>query len=366
MVAGARTIDRFSLRTHRIGMSPNARGSIRLPLLEFELETPPSQEKKVEAWLEGENNERLRLAELKQDTSERIYGRLGFERPLKSPRLIVQSEGKTVLDTPLEGFPKPMRAIPLVVPIDPSVRLRRIPDAKAKDLARAYPGETFYSLESKTGGACPIASHILRTDWTANAEVAFQLKGSKRAPVFGFPKGDVGRIAELDQPEFSIRDSVQTVDLKVETFLRDGQLGLRVAKPHTVRFADGAQIEIRDQERMATRAQPAFGISSREILGFGLMIVPVSKPFAIEPMPPTHRERPPAPEFDGVNATRMELVSPPLDDLGIVRLRIGPYQLNGKTSRNVAIVPGRHTLRLRFTRKIIQVVDRRRFVEIES
>jgi hypothetical protein len=253
-----------------------------------------------------------------------------------------------------------------VVPIDPTVRLRRIPDAKAKDLARAYPGETFYSLESKNGSACPIASHILRTDWTANAEVAFQLKGSKRAPVFGFPKGDIGRIAELDQPDFSIRPSVETIDLEVETFLRNGQMGLRVAKPHTVQFADGARIEIRDQERMATRAQPAFGISSREILGNGLMIVPLAKPFAIEPMPPTHRDRQPMPEFDGVMATRMELVSPPLEKLGIVRLRIGPHQVNGKASRNMTIVPGRHKLRLRFTRKVVQVVDRRRFVEIES
>lgn len=359
-----RDIVNFDLHQHRMAISSSERGAMRLPLLEFEVDTPPTKSNKMAAWLEGADGERLQLRELKQEPSMRIFGRLGYERPLKSPKLVVQNDGQTVLEKPLEDFPTPMRAIPLVVPIDPAIRLRPLPKGQAAELERQYPGDAFFTLESAKGERCGIPSHILRTDWSANAEVAFPRKSSKPSPVIGIPKGEVGRIAELDQPRISFVNSVQNVDLEIETFLRDGQIGIRVLKGQTVRFADGARIEIGAQERMATRAKPAFGLSTFEAGGFGPLIAPVNKPFAIEPMPPTHREMGPHPEFDGLNQNRMELLSPSLDDLGIARLRVGPHQVNGKDPKT--IVPGRHTLRLRFSRKIVQMIDRRRFVEIES
>jgi hypothetical protein len=359
-----RNIVKFDLHHDRIAISPGERGTVHLPLLEFEIDTPPTQAHKVTAWLEGSDGERLQLRQVKEEPSTRVFGRLGFERPLKSPKLVVQNDGKTVLEKPLAAFPPPMRAIPLVVPIDPTIRLRPVARAQAKELERLYPGDVFFRIETKAGESCQIPTHILRTDWSANAEVAFPLKGSRKSPVIGLPKKETGRIAELDQPQLSFLNSVQEVDFEFETFKKNGRSGIRVPKAQTVRFPDGARIEIEAQERMVAGAKPAFGLSIREVGGSGPLIAPVKKPFAIEPMPPTNREMGRFPEFDGINQNRMELVSPALEEMGITRLRIGPHQLNAKTEK--PLVLGKHRLRLRFFRKFIQGIDRRRFVEIES
>ena len=359
-----RNIVKFDLHHDRIAISPGERGTVHLPLLEFEIDTPPSQAHKVTAWLEGSDGERLQLRQLKEEPSTRVFGRLGFERPLKSPKLIVQNDGKTVLERRLAAFPAPMRAIPLVVPIDPTIRLRPVARDQAKELERLYPGDVFFRIEAQAGEPCQIPLHILRTDWSANAEVAFPTKGSRKSPVIGLPKGEVGRIAELDQPQLSFIDARQEVDVEIETFRRNGQIGIRVSDAQTVRFPDGARVEIEAQERMATGAKPAFGLSIREVGGSGPLITPVKKPFAIEPMPPTDRKMDHPPEFEGINQNRMELVSPPLERLGIARLRVGQHQLNAKT--DTPLVLGKHRLRLRFSRKFIQGIDRRRFVEIES
>jgi hypothetical protein len=287
-----------------------------------------------------------------------------LDRELESPRLVVQSEGKTVLEQELEPLPKPMRAIPLVVPIDRTVRLRPVPEADSADLRAKYPGETFYAIE----GVKPshIANHILRTEWGANAEFAFQLPGTNRPPVFGLPKNEPTRLAELDQPDFFFETTVREAEFDLEIADVDGVPTLRVKKPINLTFKDGARMEILPQERKATGAPNSrnFGLSSRDLTGYTLSIVPKWKPFSIDPVPPKKRESVHVKELDDLWNTKMELISPPLASLGVNRLRIGPHELRANEGANASLVYGAHKVRLRFTRRSMVAIDRRRIVEV--
>lgn len=361
-----REVTRFDLLQNRTGISASDRGAVRIPLLEFDVDTPPTKSNVMAAWLQGEDGARLPLIEVKKESSFRTFSRLGYAQPLKSPHLVVQNDGQTVVDKPVAAFPAPMRAIPLVVPIDRSIRLKPLNEKQAKALAKRYPDHRFFTMETSSGTDSHFPSHILRGEWTANAEVAFRPKETKRVPVFALSKEETGRIVELDRPRFDAKVSVKNADLEVETFFRDGQPGLRVLKPLTIEFMDGARTQIQIQERMATGAKPAFGLSIHDLPGWGPMMVPDNKPFAILPTMPPERDSEPLPKmFEGIKVNRMTLVSPPLDEVGISRLRIGEHQVSAK-DQTIPLKPGRYKLRLRFTRKIVQGMDERRFVEIES
>lgn len=354
----------ISINRQHVGLSSSQRGAIRLPEFEFELYAPKDKAASLEAWIEGGKGERLALTSFREQGESRFFGRLGIDHEIDSARLIVQSAGKTVIEQNLEDIPKPMRAIPLVVPIDEKVRLRALPESQCADLRAKYPGETFYAIEGAKPGA--IANHILRTEWAANAEFAFQLPGTKRPPVFGMPTSEPTRLAELDQPDFYFESSVNEADMIVEIVDVGGVPTLRVKEAVNVTFKDGAKVEILPQERKATGGpgDRNFGISSRELMGNTLSIVPRSKPFSIDPMPPKQREHTRIKKFDDLWNTKVELVSPSLASIGLNRLRIGPHELKATESASVPLAYGEHKIRLRFSRKGVMAIDRRRIVEV--
>lgn len=358
------SLTEFSVNKQRVGLSSSQRGIVRLPELEFEVFTPKAKTGRLEAWVEGGGGKRLGLVPFMEQSESRMFGRLGLDREIESPRLVVQNNGKTVIEKKLDPLPKPMRAIPLVVPIDRSVRLRPVPESESAGLRAKYPGEAFYTVEGEKARTLP--THLLRSEWAANAEMAFQMPGTNRPPVFALPTNEPPRIVELDEPDFFFETSTEETDMEIEIVEVKGRPAMRVTKAVNLTFKDGARVEILPQERIATGGsmERNVGLSSRELMGYTLAIVPRSKPFSIDPVPPRRRENIHLPQFDDLWNTKVELISPPLASLGLNRLRIGAHEFKAKEGPKPPLAYGSHSIRLRFSRKSVLAIDRRRFIEV--
>ncbi|MGV3614115.1 MAG: hypothetical protein ACO1SV_02165 [Fimbriimonas sp.] len=368
-----RIVDEFGVQNERIGVSSRDQGATQLPIVEFALDTPKAKVRDIKAWIEGADGARLDLAEIPKDSPHmRGFGRLGYYQAVKSPRLIVQNAGQKVIDKTIPDLPRPMRAIPLVVPIASDLRLRPPSQDESKALGKAYPGESFYVLDSPGDRAWNLPTHILRSEWTAQASVGFRLPGHpEMRPAFGISDADARGLVELDIPQFFEEKLTREAILDIEIVDREGTPTIRVLKPMTVLFPDGASYEIRPSEKSASKgngpdAQRSFGLSLRDVNGHPALISPPRKVFEIMPMPPVERKGSGHPNFDGRKDFNIELLSPTPASLGMRRLRVGVFEFAAKEETLPPLAYGRHRLRFRLTRSNVAVIDRRLFVPIEG
>jgi hypothetical protein len=336
---------------------------MRLPVVSYDIRTPVGGAAKIEAYLTGEDGEKIPLAETYRTPAQRIFARAGYRRAPKSPRLVVLSDGKPVLEHRVQDLPAPTRAIPLVVPIDRTMSLRHATEAEARRLVRPDRPTDHFLISNPLKSPPAFEDRIVRrTEW------GMQKGASQRMPI----KGGVAYAFELDQPDaegiaemyvvhWRSLTEVRDVEVPIEVAEVDGRVGFRLATPVTVVFPDQARIYIPAVERKAdadsrSRVKRSLDFPIRTVVGGQLSPTeyfggPDSLGLQAGPPPP------PGPEF-GPPQAWVELLTP-LDALGMQRMRLGDVQFAGPSTPKAAVATGPQRIRLRFHyRFAIPRVDR--------
>jgi hypothetical protein len=328
-------------------------GGMRLPVVSYDIRTPVGATPgKIEAYLAGAGGEKIPLTETYRTPAQRTFARVGYRVAPKSPRLVVLHDGKPVIEHAVQDLPAPIRAIPLVVPIDRKMHLRRATEAEARKLIRPdQPTEHFLISDPIPSLPAQEDRVVRRTEW------GMQKGASRRIPVkggiafaFGLDQPDANGIAEMYTVHWQSVTEVRDVGVSVDVTETDGRVGFRLASPVTVEFPDRARILIPAVVRKAdadsrSRVKRSLDFPIRTVVGGQLSPTeyfggPDTLELRAGPPPP------PSPEF-GPPGAWVELLTP-LDGLGIQRMRLGDVQFAGSPTPKAPVATGVQRVRLRF------------------
>ena len=309
-------------------------GMVRLPAAEYIFEAPPAlRRKRLEGTIVGDGGFRLGLMTESDEVGRLHFVRFGWRKAPLNPKLIVRADGKVIFEKSVPALNQPMRAIPLVVPLEENAVLRPTSQSSLK----LGPGESGSGLAF----AIPPALRdvdiftVDHTEWAAEPNGDFQYRGRKNDTV-------TFRLLETDHGGFADITAVRRIDTKVdqdawldvEIATVDGERSIRVKTPHAIDLKGGGRMEIPAQERKLKRGLTL----KREDVGTVWVSPALPVRFNHDDIP---RDAQP-----NTNFLALELVSPPVEALGIPRMRIGASEIVGKSGK--VVTPPDGPLRLHF------------------
>jgi hypothetical protein len=355
------------LKSERTGILPV--GELSLPRVQYEIEVPPaSQTVPLTAKLVGENARSIPLLVLPSGPVGRTLSRIGYANGLRHPRLVVSAGTKTILDQPVSPLPLPIRAIPMVVPIDPHLRLRRTSKAELGLPPNSMPfNPALFRLTPGSGLPADTNLAVTRLEWS----VPFAMARRRRSDwIVSFADPEVGTLAEVSLSWRRIHEESRLVEVPVELFEVGGQPGLRVEARVKITLSDGTVVEFPHQER-----RPAPSNRPRLLRNLSLRVLTTPGPstgFA-SLRPETNEGSVASGHFpagysamgDGQGQTFVEPLFP-LENLGLRQIHVGTQVYRADVEPSGPIRYGRHRLRFRIRRTVPSSWVERRFVRIEE
>jgi hypothetical protein len=356
------------LKSERTGILPV--GELSLPRVQYEIEVPTqSQSRPLTAKLVGADARSIPLTVFPSGPVGRTLSRIGYADELRKPRLVVSAGGETLLDRPVSPLPLPIRAIPMVVPIDPHLRLQRTTASELGMPPNRMPfNPALFRLISDPDLPADSNVAVTRLEWSV--PFARAIRTPAAGWIVSFADPEVGSLAEVSLSWMRVHEESRVVEVSIELFEVGGQPGLRVEVPVKVALSDGTVVEFPRQER-----QPAPGNRPRLLRNLSLRVLTTPGPstgFASlrpETNPgiadSSHAPFGYNPMGDGQARTFVEPLMP-LENLGLRQIHIGTEVYHADVEPRGPIRYGRHRLRFRVRRTSPSTWVERRFVRVED
>jgi hypothetical protein len=356
------------LKSERTGILPF--GGLSLPRVQYEIEiSTDSPTSSLTAKLVGEGPRSIPLMVVPSGPLARNLTRIGYPSDLRNPRLVVTGGGKTLLNQAVSPLPLPIRAIPMIVPIDSHLLLRRTSTEELGLPRNRGPFRpTLFRLTHGSDVPSDASVAVVRLEWGVPFAMA------SRAPsadwVVSFADPEVGNLAEVWLSWTRIHEESRVVQVPVDLVEIGGQPGLRIEAPVKVAFSDGTVVDFPRQNR-----QPSPGNRPRLLRNLSLRTLTTPGPgtgfVSLRPesdggfVPPGH-----SPSGYGAlgGPQPRTYIEPlfPLEDLGLRQIHIGTEVHRAGAEPTGPIRYGRHRLRFRVRRVVPSVWVERRFVRIED
>jgi hypothetical protein len=359
----------FALRNERCGIVPYAGRSV--PRLEFEVDVPANYSAMdLRATVVGSRGERLSLSTIPKNPAQAAFTRFGYAASVANPRLVVMHKAKKVFEHPVAPLPPPVRAIPLVLAVDPVSRLEVVPRDELERLTAPYrtPRSVYYSdLAKRPPGSVFRLTPPLSRDPGAHASPKWNEWGS--AGSFSFPTttgeslfwmgepGQQGSLAEVAVVRSRRTERIVEPELEIELVEKDGQPGIRVVRPMRQAFPDGLSVEIPAQERWptsASRGRPIRHVSLRTT-----EVRSATKPSLFLPVELAEGRGP-------TEAGLVLGIKTPLQDLGLRQLTLGTTTFAATAEPRGPVRYGRHRLRFQLRHWVASTTSERHFVRIAA
>ncbi|MGV3614112.1 MAG: hypothetical protein ACO1SV_02150 [Fimbriimonas sp.] len=347
------SVEAFSLKGTQCVVVTDPDTGLRAPYVNFEVEAPMKTDlTRFEAWIAGSDGSRLDLDVQTTGPNTHMLVRQGYEHAPPEPRLIVRHLGQTVIESPVASLVAPIRAIPLVVPIDPSVDVRPT-QGPPLTFVVGVPDRFWYKI---AGGGAPLGqasdARLARSEWGPGAGF---LRGPERKGqplVFYALKNAMPRaFGEIELSTLLRERFVRDVEVEVEIHDREGPPAVTLSQPVTVEFPDHASVTIPTQTiRVEARRADLPGIvrldlkSKPGVAAMFLSQVGSSSPNAELGILAGRSVAPPPTPFE------CALVAPSLETLGIRRLTLGASPAAKlENPGRIPLALGRHRLKFRIT-----------------
>ncbi|MGV3614116.1 MAG: hypothetical protein ACO1SV_02170 [Fimbriimonas sp.] len=377
---------RFGLQSQNNKIVDTFGSEGRLPRLEFLVDGPSGAwPNRLEGWLTDADGWRMDLAVWPAGPSTYSLQKVGYARTLREPRLVLRHDGKVVLEQPIPALLPPIRAIPLVVPIDRSLRLLPLKESVARRPA-PFPSLPFSLLGTLPKATRPSFVSVVRTEWSHGQGFSAGRRVPEGAPVLFAPRStDVGGFVEIDLPALRSERYVKDVSVDIE-MLQDGDgVKARVLRPAQVEFPDGRSFLIPIQERRIGlsakgEVRPHLTLNLQETPGHGPMFaaaLPDSSGMGGPGGGPGIGAMPGGSPswFPYRGGGRPGRMPPPFlktrsstwEATGLRKLTLGAHNLQAPASpkdRESPIVYGKHRLELRATHIVTSRIGRRRVIAV--